>query len=144
MIQLRYLTLLCALSASSALAETLVVSSPDKRITLSLSNTESGLRYQVERDGNVIIAESSLGFAIDGDRLGDGEMKLLTHSYKTIKDQYEMVVGAHKTLVDHYEYLVAEFASTSEQPKFLNIQVRAYDHGVIPVIGHPGTPSMCV
>lgn len=130
MIQLRYLTLLCALSASSALAETLVVSSPDKRITLSLSNTESGLRYQVERDGNVIIAESSLGFAIDGDRLGDGEMKLLTHSYKTIKDQYEMVVGAHKTLVDHYEYLVAEFASTSEQPKFLNIQVRAYDHGV--------------
>jgi len=41
MIRLRFLALLCALFASSALAETLVVSSPDKRITLSLSNTNS-------------------------------------------------------------------------------------------------------
>ncbi len=130
MIRLRFLALLCALPFSSTLAKTLAVSSPDKRITVSLSNTEAGLRYQVERDGKVIIAESSLGFAIDGDRLGGGEMKLLTHAQQILKGQYEMVAGAHKTLADHYNYLVAEYASTSEQPKYLNIQVRAYDQGI--------------
>lgn len=43
MIQLRYLVLLCFLPITPLFAETLLVSSPDKRITLSLSNTEAAL-----------------------------------------------------------------------------------------------------
>lgn len=130
MIQLRYLVLLCLLPITPLFAETLVVSSPDKRILLSLSNTEAGLRYQVERDGKPIIVDSSLGFAIDNDRLGDGEMTLLSHSRQSVREQYPMVAGPHQTLNDHYEYLVAEFAHTKTPQKYLNIQIRAYDQGI--------------
>lgn len=130
MIRLRFLALLCLLPITPLLAEALVISSPDKRITVSLSNTEAGLRYQVERDGKPVIVDSSLGFAIDNDRLGDGPMTLLTHTHQSVRDQHQMVAGPHHTLQDHYEYLVAEFADHKTPQKYLNIQVRAYDHGV--------------
>jgi len=130
MIYLRHLLLLCLLPATQVLAETLEVTSPNKRIKLSLTNAESGLRYQVQRDGKVIIADSSLGFSIDNDRLGGSEMKLLAQSRKSVKDQYEMIAGPMQSIADHYEFLQAEFASNSKPQKYLNIHIRAYDGGV--------------
>lgn len=130
MIGLRHLILLLAFSANGVFAETLVVTSPNKRIMVSLSSTESGLRYRLERDGKLMLVDSSLGIAIDQDRLGGSEMDLLSHTTESVRDQYNMVAGPHKTLADHYEFLTAEFASKTEPKKFLNIQFRVYDQGI--------------
>lgn len=127
---LRYFPVLFCFGIISASAETLDVLSHDKRIKLSVTNSTAGLNYKVERDGKVVIAESSLGLAVDNFRLGSSEMKLLSSDKKSVKDSYKIVAGSHQLVADHYQSIKLEYVTQAEPKKYLNIHARIYDQGV--------------
>jgi alpha-glucosidase len=111
-------------------ANSFEVKSPDKRVTLTVKNSSTGLSYEIARDGKIIISDSSLGLAIDHDRIGGKEMQFLSKQSKRVKDNYPIVAGPQKSVVDHYQLLELEFATQSTPKKYLNIHARVYDQGV--------------
>lgn len=115
------------LNASAATVDTV---SPDKRIKLSISSSATGLTYKVERDSKIIIAESSLGLAIDNDRLGAADMQLLSSEIKSVNDRYQVVAGRGRFVVDRYESIKLDFVTRTQPQKYLNIHARVYDQGV--------------
>ena len=111
-------------------AETFDINSPDKRIKLSVTNSTAGLNYKIERDGKVIIAESSLGLAVDNYRLGSSDMQLLSSDKKWVKDRYQVVAGRSQFVADHYQSIKLEYVTQSQPQQYLNIHARVYDQGV--------------
>lgn len=126
----RFILLFLWFPVAGVCAETFEVSSPDKRLKLSIKNTEQGLRYQLEFDSQAIIADSPLGLALNGHHFGSEAMDLVSDTEKLVRDRYEPVAGKEKTVDDHYQYLKLEFSSKTEPKQFLNIHARAYDDGV--------------
>lgn len=126
----RYLLLVLIVFSSAIFAETFESLSPDHRVKLSVKSTAAGLFYQVERDGKIIIAESSLGLAIDNRRLGSAEMTLISSDRKMLKSEFELFAGRSKIIKDHYQYQKLEFETTAEPKWYLTLHARVYDEGV--------------
>lgn len=127
---LRYFLLFMCFPAVNVLADAFQVASPDKRVKLVIKNTASGLRYQLERDDKVIIAESPLGLAVDNHKLGSDELQFLAKTENSIRENAELLAGRSKLVADHYQYLKLEFASRAHPIKYLNVHARVYDRGV--------------
>ena len=115
---LRYFPVLICFGVLNASAETVDVFSPDKRTKLSVTNSSAGLNYKIERDGKVIIAESSMGLAVDNVRLGSSDMKLLSSEKKSVKDSYKIVAGSHQSVADHYQSIKLEYVTQVEPQKY--------------------------
>lgn len=130
MASLRYFLLCLFFPATFVWSNSVDVTSPDKRVVLIIKNSPAGLSYQIQRDGKTVIADSSLGLAVDNDRLGSKEMELLSSDKKTVKDTYQVIAGPVAAIADHYQYVKLEFATKNKPEKYLTIHARVYDQGV--------------
>lgn len=127
---LKYCFACLGLYSFNVAAQTVEVVSPDKRNSLSISNTPSGLHYTLVRDGNIIIAKSSLGLAIDQERIGAGDMQLLSSETQMVNDHQDTLAARSQTFEDHYRVLRLQFATKTQPQKYLNIHARVYDQGI--------------
>ncbi len=126
---IRLLFVCLLMQVGNTFANTYEVSSPDKRVNVFITNTETGLHYQVAFNKKTIITDSSMGLAVDGFHLGQGPMKVIGQERKLVRKGIQMVVGPSR-VVDQHQSLKLEFATQTSPVKYLNVHVRAYDDGV--------------
>lgn len=113
-----------------AVANVSSLSSPNGRISVSLTNDDKGLSYNVKVDNKPIISDSSLGLIIDDAPLGSAKMISLGETQDQVRDHFDLFAGRTKTFKDFYNQGVFSFAGQGKNTYKLNVAIRVYDEGV--------------
>ncbi|ROQ25921.1 glycoside hydrolase family 97 protein [Gallaecimonas pentaromativorans] len=121
------LPLLLMLGPASVLAQSLAVSSPDGKLTFTLSDDDTP-HYQVSREGRALLGDSALGLSMleIGD-MGPGYriVKVARHHSDS---QWEQPWGERHYVQDNHNELAATFANDAGQ-RFV-LRVRVFDDGL--------------
>ncbi|WP_425997541.1 glycoside hydrolase family 97 protein [Caulobacter sp. DWR1-3-2b1] len=121
---------LTAVGGANALAEERVLASPDKTLSITLSDTGGQARYAVAYKGKALIAPSALGLLLDkGGALSNG-LSIAASSTANVDQTYELVVGKTRLVRDHYNELTVDLAEAGPTGRKLRVIARAYDDGV--------------
>ncbi|HEY9153671.1 MAG TPA: glycoside hydrolase family 97 protein [Opitutaceae bacterium] len=105
------------------------VSSPDGRIVVTVDDTD-GLHYRASFAGQPLLAESRLGFDLEGG-LSIGRRTEIVQSSNTDYDgTWENSFGQHRVVSDHYRELTIQMREKADAPNRFNLIVRAYDNGI--------------
>lgn len=126
----KHLFFLAMMLPSVAIANVSNLSSPNGRISVSLSNSDKGLSYSVKVDNKSIIEDSSLGLIIDDVPLGDAKMVSLGETRGEVRDYFELFAGRAKKVKDFYNAGLFQFSAANETKRKLNLAIRIYDEGV--------------
>lgn len=106
------------------------VSSPDGRITVEVDADGEGKPfYRVERDGEEIIAASTLGFQLtDGDPLRRN-FEVVGVTLAEEDSTWEQPWGERRFVRDHHRAMTVTFAEKDDTPRSFSVQVRVFDDG---------------
>jgi alpha-glucosidase len=118
--------LILALTASSAQAADAVVTSPDDRTTLSI--TEDGTTFMVTRKGETVIAPSPLGIELDG-APDLSALVLEKRDDVTVDRTIPLVATKAASARDHYRGATLTFREAGGGRRLL-VDARAYDDGI--------------
>jgi alpha-glucosidase len=118
--------LILALTASSAQAADAVVTSPDGRTTLSI--TEDGTTFMVTRKGETVIAPSPLGIELDG-APDLSALVLEKRDDVTVDRTIPLVATKAASARDHYRGATLTFREAGGGRRLL-VDARAYDDGI--------------
>lgn len=125
----RIFVLIFAVMASPLAAET--VSSPDGRITVELAADGEGKPFwRLERDGEQIIAYSTLGFNLaSGDPLRRN-FEVVEVTRRSADTSWEQPWGERRIVADRHNAITVTFAERDDTPRRFAVQLRVFDNGV--------------
>lgn len=116
-------------TAAPAAAAERVLMSPDKTLTVTITDNDGLARYAVSRKGRPLLAPSPLGLLLDkGGALSRG-LTITAAAAVSVDQTYELVVGKTRTVRDHYNELTVDFAEADPKGRRLKVVFRAYDDG---------------
>jgi alpha-glucosidase len=111
-------------------AQVLTVQSPDKKISVTISNEEK-LNYYVTFLGQEIIKPSALGFELKDEPEMTGNFAVLDQSVKNFNESWVPVVNSkHSQILNHYNELHLSLKEKSGPMRQMELFVRAYNDGV--------------
>lgn len=114
----------------SAMAAEHVLASPDKRLTITLSDTDGQARYAIAREGQPLLTASPLGLTLDKGGSLSSKLTIAGVRQTSVDQTYDLVVGKTRTVRDHYNELTVDFAEAGPTDRKLRVIARAYDDGV--------------
>ena len=128
--KLRSVIMMMACTATVAVTQAQVVSSPDGDITLNAGVNSAGQPvYSVTFKGTPVINESVMGFTADEAALTDGAT--VTFEPVTVTDEtWTPVWGQFDTVRNHYCEMLAHFTRGGEKPLAMDVRFRVFDDGV--------------
>ncbi|GHE77992.1 glycoside hydrolase family 97 protein [Thalassotalea profundi] len=127
--QLLFCTLLIINISTTANAESVKLSSPNGKITVTISD-EGSPNYAINFKNKTVIASSKLGMAFkNAPGFGDG-FKISTIEKNTTNSQWEQPWGERKIVTDHHNELLVNFKHTRENANNFTVRFRAFDDGV--------------
>lgn len=121
---------LAAISGGGASAEERVLTSPDKTLSIALSDTGGQARYAVTYKGKTLIAPSALGLLLDKGGVLSNGLTIVGSSTASVDQTYELVVGKTRMVRDHYNELTVDLSEAGPAGRKLRVIARAYDDGV--------------
>ena len=108
----------------------MTATSPDGSNTLRVELRDGQPYYQVEAEGNTVVAPSPLGFTLaDGPPLRDG-FEVLGTTRRTVDTTWTPVWGTHDSVRNHYTERTIRLKETDAPERRLDLVLRAYDDGV--------------
>ena len=108
----------------------MTATSPDGSNTLRVELRDGQPYYQVEAEGDTIVAPSPLGFTLaDGPPLRDG-FEVLGTTRRTVDTTWTPVWGTHDSVRNHYTERTIRLKETDAPERRLDLVLRAYDDGV--------------
>lgn len=117
-----------AFSALGATEPIRVLSSPDKKITATLSLNDRGhLQYLLQKDGDVIIDNSKLGIVVDGVDMGGDSFFSGSPEKFQVNTSYPWV-GKKSVIVNHYNGMRIPLQSGKKKINWL-IEMRVFNDG---------------
>lgn len=118
-----------AVAAGSA-AKTLTVASPNKAISVSVSDDSGAPEYSVFFNSEEVIAASALGMSFkNAHALGQGFA--IKHSAAQAHDAtWEQPWGERQFVRDHHNELVVEFAHPTQNPASFSVRFRVFNDGI--------------
>ncbi|QBF81427.1 glycoside hydrolase family 97 protein [Shewanella maritima] len=113
--------------SSAALAKTVSVNSPDKRISIALSDDDNQLRYSVKFDGNNVINDSRLGLVFK--QIGEmgANYKITTSEVTANSSQWEQPWGERQFVTDNHQKLSVELSNGELN---FSLEFKAFDDGI--------------
>ncbi|MVN92185.1 glycoside hydrolase family 97 protein [Mucilaginibacter aquatilis] len=118
--------LIFAATSAFSQSQTVNISSPDKRIVLTVTSADKKLSYAVKADNQSIINKSALGLVADGENLGENA-KITGKAIVSIINESYPVIGSHTKAVNHANEAQIPFTA---QGKSMALIVRVYNDGV--------------
>jgi alpha-glucosidase len=106
------------------------VDSPNKVLSAALVLDEGRLAYRVTRLGQPIIADSRLGFLLQGAEKIERNLTLVSKAISSHDDTWEQPWGESRFVRNHYQQLRARFAESTRGKRFFDVIFRVYDDGV--------------
>jgi alpha-glucosidase len=119
-----------AATAGATHAAEHVLASPDKSLTITLSDTDGQARYAVTRKSRPLITPSPLGLALDKGGALSSKLTIVNAKQTSVDQTYDLVVGKIRTVRDRYNELTVDFAEAGPAGRKLRVIARAYDDGV--------------
>lgn len=123
------LPLLALVPTAGWAQEPITVASPDGSNQLKIELTETGLTYQVSRDGKPVLAASPIGLVTDKGAIGGEPVTLRSSERSSVDTVYRPVVGKTSETPDRYSQLILHLARAKDGLQF-DLVARAYDEGV--------------
>lgn len=121
---------LVATMSAAAVAEPVVITSPDGKLTLTFTLTDGAAIYRVSQGDRVIVADSAMDLVLkDGEHLGR-DLKLVDVKTSKHDDTWKPVYGERSTVADRYNQAVIALQRPGEPGHAMNVIVRAYDTGI--------------
>jgi alpha-glucosidase len=122
----------------SAQADSLTVTSPDRRLAASFAVKNlpapyaSGSRpyYSVTFAGQPLLADSPLGLVFDGAPALDHDLVITGSSTDSHDSSWEDLINDNRTVRDHYNQLTVHLRETAAPERRLDLIFRAYDSGI--------------
>lgn len=115
-------------TTTNAMAETLTVSSPDKRLAVSISDNNDIPHYSVRFGKETILDASRLGLNFKKLPEFGPDFKIANASTSTFNDTWEQPWGEKQYITSHYNELAVEFEN-KEGYEFI-VRFRVFDDGV--------------
>ncbi|MER2492393.1 glycoside hydrolase family 97 protein [Catenovulum sediminis] len=107
----------------------LSVSSPDNKIAVLFSITESGeFRYQVQHQQQVIVKKSQLGFEFL-QQPALTQFEVIARQQVSYNNSWQAVWGERKNIVEHYNELLISLKD-KHSLRLLNLRVRVFNDGI--------------
>ncbi|MEM6764243.1 MAG: glycoside hydrolase family 97 protein [Bacteroidota bacterium] len=105
--------------------------SPDGKNSVTVSvNAEGQLQYTVLREGDTLIAPSTLGFMFkDAPELSKG-LEVTKRYQMSNKGKWEMPWGEQKYVEDNYQELFVAAKETGEAGRTIHLRFKVYDDGI--------------
>lgn len=114
--------------SSHAMAETLTVSSPDKRLAVTISDDNDMPQYSVRFGKETILDASRLGLNFKKLPEFGPDFKIANSTTTTFNDTWEQPWGEKQYITSHYNELAIEFEN-NEGYEFI-VRFRVFDDGV--------------
>jgi len=105
------------------------LSSPDGNIKFELKLFDKAPEYTVSYKGKAIIQNSPLIMEFE-DGLWGSNLKINKPIHKTLKEDYELIVGKSKKVHSHCNEVVIPFEEKTKSGRKVNLAVRAFDDGL--------------
>ncbi|MFI0764978.1 glycoside hydrolase family 97 N-terminal domain-containing protein [Streptomyces sp. NPDC021218] len=105
------------------------VDSPNGRLRVTVLTASGDLRYQVVRDGRVLVASSGLGLDLGGRPSLTSGLVVESVKRRTIKESWRPVWGADALVRNHARECVVRTVQSASGIR-LDLVVRAFDDGV--------------
>jgi alpha-glucosidase len=106
------------------------VSSPDKRLGVSLEIDEGRLAYRVTRDGAPVLGASRLGIQlVDAEKL-ERNLSLSAQSQSSFDQTWEQPWGESRFVRNHYNELRTRFTETIHAKRSFGVVFRVFDDGI--------------
>lgn len=137
------LAILIVIFSSCTMDRTTQIQSPDTRIELDFSLSESGApRYTVSRTGETVIDTSTLGFSFkDHPDLRD-DLELLNTRTRSHDETWQPVWGQHGEIVNRYNELLVVLRERQAPNRRMNLRFRVFDDGIGFRYKFPDQPEM--
>ncbi len=125
-----HLTTLILFLSVFSYAQTYVVSSPDNRVVVKISNTDK-LNYSVLFNNNQIITESQLGFEFKKELPLNGGFIVTDYQKREINELWNPVVRSkHAEIVNNYNESLLSFKENKLSRREMELTFRVFNDGV--------------
>ncbi|HGM6770838.1 TPA: glycoside hydrolase family 97 protein [Stenotrophomonas maltophilia] len=105
------------------------VQSPGGVLKVSLVLDGGTARYRVERFGEAVVEDSTLGFELRDGRL-DRDFILLGQQRRSVDETWEQPWGERRLTRNHFNELTVQLAETTGSKRRLDVVFRVYDDGL--------------
>lgn len=126
---MRLAFILFAVLGLSAHAAELSISSPDGKITLTLTDSDTYSHYDVKYKGQQVIRPSRLGFAFEKAKPLYRDLALTEVSRDSEDTTWEQPWGEQRVIRNHYNELTAKFTDRQDKSNSFTLQVRVFPAG---------------
>ncbi|ODB33435.1 alpha-glucosidase [Pseudoalteromonas sp. BMB] len=119
-----------SLFTTTSFAASLAVSSPDGKITFTLSDENSQPTYHVSFNDKTIIQPSKLGFDFaTAASMRDG-LSITTHQRNSVDSSWQQPWGEARVIQDKHNELAVTFAKQTDKSPQYTVRVKVFDDGV--------------
>ncbi|RZG18007.1 glycoside hydrolase family 97 protein [Pseudoalteromonas sp. CO342X] len=119
-----------SLFTTTSFAASLAVSSPDGKITFTLSDDNSQPTYHVSFNDKTIIHPSKLGFDFaTAASMRDG-LSITTHQRNSVDSSWQQPWGEARVIQDKHNELAVTFAKQTDKSPQYTVRVKVFDDGV--------------
>ncbi|WP_209319176.1 glycoside hydrolase family 97 protein [Pseudoalteromonas galatheae] len=119
-----------SLFTTTSFAASLAMSSPDGKITFTLSDDNSQPTYQVSFNDKTIIQPSKLGFDFaTAASMRDG-LSITTHQRNSVDSSWQQPWGEARVIQDKHNELAVTFAKQTDKSPQYTVRVKVFDDGV--------------
>ncbi|WP_242153988.1 glycoside hydrolase family 97 protein [Sphingomonas sp. BAUL-RG-20F-R05-02] len=117
------------LIAAPALAESVVLTSPDGRAAVVVEDGTGDPTYRISWRGSAVLAQSKLGFTLEQNgSIGPG-MRILAVRRREGVDRYVLPMGSRSEVEDRYREASIDLAEPSGSGRQMTLVMRAYNGG---------------
>jgi len=106
------------------------ITSPGGVNTITFTLSEGMPSYRVDRDGEVVILPSRLGYLFKYQPPLDRDLRVVEVSRDTVNETWTQVWGEEKEILDNHVGMSILLEDASPTPRRLEVQFRAYDDGI--------------
>lgn len=128
-ITLKALVTLGCIMPISLWAQTLNLTSPDGKITLTVTDTEKP-SYAIAFNGNAVIEPSALGMSFKHAPAFDESFSIKTSTKNTHKSTWQLPWGERKNVLDEHNELLVTFHSDRKQANTYHVRFRLFNDGL--------------
>lgn len=123
------LTLLLSLIIFSISAKEYQISSPDKKITVTVS-VDKEIKYSVQFENTVVIEPSTVSFTFKQAPPLGKDVEVLSDKTFTIDENWKPVLKRYETIRNNYNGLRLEMIEKRFPARLINLEFRAFNDGV--------------
>lgn len=116
--------------AAPARAESLVLTSPDGRIAITISDAGGEASYAVAHEGRPVIARSRLGLLFAAHHGFERDLAITAAARASRDDTWEQPWGERRQVRDRHNELAVTFSATTGPARSMVVRFRAFDDGI--------------